>query len=228
MALWYISINLSNGRNLQFGNSVMSLDGRENLHKPKRKKQEVLSPPILKIATERVVMQYLRCPQSSVLPLLGTSPTLQGTPQGGPEPNAMTWHGLFLREINLGLSPAWQQQVCAMPNCYATAAEVWHRGGKYNKTKIRLCPQNSSAAPRYTAEPVPVPIQSVNPCIHKSVASFSIWRTMWSQNSEELILAASRNLSEISQGGICHWDSWLHGDLWHCSHGSRLMSLPGV
>lgn len=85
------------------------------------KKQKTLSPPVLKIATERVVTQDQTCPHSSALPLLGTSPMLQGPPEGGPEPNAMT-HGLFLRGISLGTSPAWQHQVCAMPNCCATAA----------------------------------------------------------------------------------------------------------
>jgi len=120
---------------------------------------------------------------------------------------------LFLREVSLGLSPAWQQQVSAMPNCCATAAEVWHRGGNSNKSKIRLGPQKSSAAPHCTAEPVPAPTESVNSYIHKPVVSFSIWRTVSSQISEQLILAASRNLTEISQCGICHWDSCLHGDL---------------
>lgn len=56
----------------------------------KGKKQEPLSPPVLKIATDRVMMQHQMCPDSSALLILETSPALQGPPEEGPESNAMT------------------------------------------------------------------------------------------------------------------------------------------
>lgn len=78
--------------NLQIGNSLPCAWMEERTFTT-LKREEALSPLVLKIATERVVMQHPTCPHSSPLPLLGNITNILGptSRRSRTKCNDMTW-----------------------------------------------------------------------------------------------------------------------------------------
>lgn len=192
--------------NLQIGNSQQHPSVEETIFitlKALTRDSVTLSHPETRY--RKGEMQCPTCPRNPAFPLLIASHALQGT--------ARSPRNKYKNRRKVGSWPIFPTSVLQLQNSGEVQESPRPKSGWVHKTILHLYQVSSS--------------QLILLCISQWL-SFSICKTRWSQDAEELILADFRNLPKISQYGICHCDSWLCEDLWHWSHGSWLMSLPGV